>query len=304
MSSSASPSSLSELIQFVGEFVRDRYAHTGQYTNGAALATAIRRKYPDVSYVSLGVIRLADVVARAQAEGVVTRRTGIKHLEVAPGPAVGGTPRLADVAEQRPSHSSRRYVRPDLWKAVLLFRPEYGHFLDRRTGQIVTVQASAEDPEWAKTREEKPSYVKIDPITADVQKGWMREYVGSAKLDLAAAPIDHERWWTAFPEWLQRQPYNHLRPWLAYRASKVIDYIQGWAAKNALPPELVFAPQVRPEGRTQPGVSPVPPSTALPDSTETAIRNAVLAVVGDMPMHELLELRVPLRYILRHFRPI
>ncbi len=303
MTASSTPATANELIHFIGEFVRDRYAGTGQYTNGAALATAIRQKYPDFSYEQLGLTRLSDAITHAQREGIVTRQVGVKHLEVGPGPAFRAPAVLSDTAALP---ATRRYVRPDLWKAMLLFRPEQGHFFDRTTGRVITLPASSEDPDWVKTREANPSYVTIDPIPAEVQKEWMGEFVKTAKLDAAAAPINHEQWWRAFPEWLQAESSEHFRPWLAFRASQVIVYVQKWAEDNKLPAEAVFQTAarlaIRPTAGFDSVVPPHPPQP--PHASEVALRNAVLAAIGDMTTHELLDVRVPVRSILRHFRPI
>jgi hypothetical protein len=300
MTTSSAPGSVNELIHFIGEAVKDRYTRTGQTMNGAALATLIRKKYPAFSYEQLGLMRLGDAIAQAQRDGIVTRRTGIKHLEVSPGPAL-----LPEAVEQRPTYSGRRYVRPDLWKAMLLFRPDQGHFLDRTTGRIVTLQVPVDDPDWSRTREENPSYVPIRPISVEVQKEWMRHYVETAKLDGVAAPIDDEWWWRAFPAWLQAQQPDQLRSWLAFRASQVIDYIQKWTEENNLPSEAVFCQPTRAEDPCPPGLaSAARHAPTGPPASDAALRNALLAVVSELPTHELLDLRVPLRSILRHFRPI
>jgi hypothetical protein len=84
-----------------------------------------------------------------------------------------------------------------------------------------------------------------------------------------------------------------------------------------VPAEAVFQPAIRPDRSAAAGdglaaasspprverwaaAPPAPPSPA----SEEAIRQAVLAAIGDMAAHELRELWLPVRVIKRYFRPI
>jgi len=285
MAESASPCNVSDLVQFIADYVRRQFDQTGGRTTGAVLANAIREKFPGFEYKQVGLSRLADAVGRAEQEGVLVRHRDVKHLEVSPSEA---TPRSPVVS----AGTSSSYVHADVWRAFLFVNDEK-HFLDRESGRLVTL--AADDTREIETYKGDTKFAQIDSIAPDIQKDWMRQFVTSQpSLAIDDAPIDEERWWIAFSRWLQEQDAEHILAWRRFRAEKVVRLVREWAKQNDVPATSLFTPQ-RPRPRSE-----ILPTTYRGE--DEATKRAILSAIREMPLEQLENLSVPVRYLLRHFK--
>ncbi|MCK4658770.1 MAG: hypothetical protein KAV82_04540 [Phycisphaerae bacterium] len=285
MTDLASPKDVSELVQFITSFVSGRFRETGRRTTGAGLATAIRERFPNFSYEQVGLTRLADAVRRAEKDGGLVRHRDVKHLEVSPSE---NTPRTTS-----PLATAAEYVRPDVWRAFVFVGDEDAHFLERATGRLITLTQDSAPEIDAYEKDER--YVRAGPIAAETQKQWMRRFVESEEsLSLGNAPIDEERWWVAFPAWLEKHNAQNIQAWRRFRAHQVAEFMRKWATENRILVDALFAPP-------RPPTPPKPVSVRLRAQDEVTKR-AIIAVIEDMPFEQLLELAIPVRYMLRHFK--
>ena len=190
MADSASPKDIRELLQFMASYVRNHLEKTGRRTTGAALADAIRQRFPGFGFAQLGLSRLADAVHRAEEEGALVRHRDVQHLEVSPSEATPRTP-SAHAASTMSS-----YVRPDVWRAFVFVTDRYAHFLDRTTGRLVSLMSNDKDQVSAQERD--PRFVRVESIASHAQKDWMRQFlVSQDSLKADDAPINEEEWWIA-----------------------------------------------------------------------------------------------------------
>lgn len=288
MADSASPKDIPELLQFMASYVRNHLEKTGRRTTGAALADAIRQRFPGFGFEQLGFSRLADAVHRAEEEGALVRHRDVQHLEVSPSEATPRTP-SAHAASTMSS-----YVRADVWRAFVFVTDRYAHFLDRTTGRLVSLMSN--DKEQVNAQERDPRFVRVESIAPDAQKDWMRQFLVSQD-SLAAddAPINEEEWWIKFPTWLKEQNGEAGFAWRRFRSEKIVTFIREWAKENGILLDSLFSPPRLPTQAT-------PRRKDRPDEDE-ATRRAIIEVVEKMPFEQLQDLTIPVRYMLRHFRP-
>src|SRR5262249_16577967 len=83
----AAPSSADELVAYIVSLVDERDRTSQKASDGALLAEKIRRRYPELRYEEVGLVKLADAITRAESEGLLTRNRRVKHLEVLPAGA-------------------------------------------------------------------------------------------------------------------------------------------------------------------------------------------------------------------------
>lgn len=289
MNEAPSPPTIDELVQFIGTHVAEHHAKTGRRTDGAALAFAIRAKFPGLDYHDLGVSRLADVVLLAERKGQVIRHRDVRHLEVSPSSAREMSTQLEDhttYAQARPR------VRSDIWRAFVFVSPDEQHILERATGRLISGSAIGET---MPTDFDDHRYVRITRISPDLQKEWMRQFVQSRdSLNIDEAPIDVENWWRQFPDWVRKISPDLEQEWRRFRTKQVSTFLRRWAESNEVPSASLFV-------TTQPRHAPETSIAATPED-EQAIRRAVIAAISEMPLTELEDLQIPVRYMLRHFR--
>ncbi len=297
MSSIADQVSVDALLSFIAEYTVDHFKNTGRRTDGAVLAEAIRSKFPGLSYEQLGLGRLSDAVHLAEQRALVLRHRDVKHLELSPGPNSGLAP-----GSQVPTHTVAPlpHVKPDVWRAFVFVSSGNHLFLDRETGQVVSVPDS--DVSGRMSLEGDSRYARVTPIPTSTQQGWMDEFTRQCRaLNVSDAPIREQQWWVKFPAWLRRVDRCLERDWNRFRTGKVLEHLRQWTSENDVrlgrllsPPEAV--PRSLPQRQIGTrGVGEI--------SESEARRAAILAAVREMPLEQLEEIAIPVRYIVRHFKP-
>jgi len=279
------PSTVQELTQFIAEAVRAHFERTGRRMTGAALAEVVRGKYPELDFQRLGLARLADAVRQAEAGGLLVRHRDVKHMEVSPNANTPAAPTA------NPSGFVR--LRAEVWRAFVFVNDPSAHFYDRVTRTLIPVAPTETDQISQLSTSDR--YVGISPIPATQQQEWMKQFLATrtALKDLAA-PIDVPTWWTAFSGWLRDHSDKDpaaARAWSIYRARRVSEQVTAWATENNVPPSALFLSPRGDDGRRT-GYG----------SDEDANRRAVLATIAEMSYDDLMELRLPLKYVVRHFK--
>lgn len=281
---------LDDLLQFISSTVIDHFTRTKQRTDGAYLAEVIRAKWAGFNYEQVGLSRLSDAVRAAEERGLITRHRDVKHLQLSPGPATGLTKSLE--LTSTPPYKPQ-YIRPDIWRAFALFTPGQNNYLERTTNEIVSQPATA--PSLTGDNDDS-RYILVEPIPLEEQRRWMREYVESKDaLTIFDAPISDPQCYIRFPEWIQRKSPELARDWRQFRTQYVVEFIKSWGSQHGVPTDDFF---VR-AGAHRDAVGEVPEL----QFNDTVTRDAIVAAIRDMPLEELERLTIPLRYILRHFKP-
>lgn len=294
MSNSTDDPSVETFLTFISEYVVDHFKKTGRRTDGAALAEAIRTKFPGFKYEQVGLSRLSDAVRCAEEQGLVVRHHDVKHLELSPGSSSGLS---VDSRVSDRDLATLPHVKPEVWRAFVFVSRAANRCFDRETSQVVVIDESNPLRQDLPKREER--YVKITPIPDSTQQEWMETFVGDREwLTADESPIRVEEWWLRFPEWLRSLDRGLDREWNRIRTQKVLDHIRKWASDNHILVERLLSPPLRIlKHRAQ----SICRHGSL--SEVDALRSAVLAAVGEMPLEDLENLALPVRYILRHFQP-
>lgn len=273
-----------ELLDFIKDFVAEQYREHGRSTHGSVLADAIRQGFPGFSFDQVGIERLADAVTRAEEEGLVRRNRSVSHLDVLPGPSSG-----VDMAGPQTSLRGRsQFIRPELWRAFVFVTSNQHHYMDRISGGIRPVPS--DDDAAVRTHDADSQYIRIPPIPADEQQAWLRKFIESQNgLSADEAPFNEPQWWVNVPQWLREKDPELERAWRRQRSRQVLGVVKKWAEEGQVAEKLLY---LSPRARTV--------HKATEDESVTRI--ALLAALGEMPLHELENLSIPVRYVIRHFR--
>jgi hypothetical protein len=284
-----SESSLSEqVIQLIGDEVKSRFATTGKWTHGAQLADAIRDRFPGIGWEALGFSKLADAVHKAEELGLVVRDRNVRHLQVGPVGQLG-----AETPSPSPSSVKAEYVRPDIWRATVFASNPQIAYLHRHTGDLISLRPGEE----GRIAELSGSsdHVRLGQINGDTQRMWAEQFINDSELDSAKKPnLNEPSWWRAFAAWLQSQTPEVIRSWNQHRASLVISHLRDWAKTNGVPTEHLFS-TVRARSLSE-------PSGSAHGMTESMLRQAIIAAASELPLEQLGDFSVPIRYLIRHFR--
>jgi hypothetical protein len=275
-----SPASADELIAFIVSVVKDQYDALKQPTDGALLAERVRSRWPDLRFDQFGFVKLADAVAHAESEGLLVRNRRVKHLEV----LLAGTEECASSVAAQLGRIGTPHIRPDIWRAFVFVAQGQRYCYDRQTSNVVNESSIGEPADAAR-------FVSIPSLSLDDQRQWMKEFVGSnTKLDPGTAPIEDQYCFTKFPIWLANNDAGLDRAWKQYRVHRVAERIRQWSQANSIDPTMFFsAPIARPATVCQePG-----------QGHEQAIRNAIIMAARDLPLRELENLAIPLRYVMQ-----
>jgi len=305
--SSAIPSSVNELVQFITTFVAEEAARTGRSVTGAKIADKIYKTYPSFSYAQLGLERLRDVIRVGEREGLLHRIRGIMHLEVAPG-----VESVSSAASNLESHDGLQYVRPEIWNALTFFQRNVLFFFDRQSARVIEIGAT--DKGHIEALEgDSIRYIKLEMIPGQTQQQWMRNYLQSASIPNANnAPIDSPTWWSAFPEWLARNGApEQYAGWRVFRVQAIISYVREWAKEKNVPITAVLSstnPYLAPQRRSSAPVPVIIPKREPAEiekskSDEELTRAAILRSIAELSTEELVKISVSFDRVLRHFKP-
>ncbi len=293
MSSPASISSHDEVVDFIGQFVRERYLQSNRPVAGALLAESIRQRFPNLDLSQFGDRWLAQLVHLAEQNETVIRNRNAKHLELRPWVVDDNMEEIVSPVQR--AQVERVYVHPDVWRAFVFVTQTETCYFDKIHHRVVPGRLIAGQPD--------SSLVPIVPISAEEQQRWMRDFVESVDtLSGHDAPITTDQWWIQFPLWLQKtSPELEIR-WRRFRTSRVVQRIREWAAENEVLPNAVFSAAAQLSDVTSRPSSSIRASHTTV-SEDMALRAPLLAAIGEMSVEELKSLSIPIRYVLRHFVP-
>ncbi|MGK3199610.1 hypothetical protein [Amycolatopsis sp. MEPSY49] len=216
---------------------------------------------------------------------------------------------LPEEAESIPSReSSPRRIRSDIWSSFFDFRPNMVHVFDRREHRAVIFPTDPVPMEPSSTTELRARYqsspgefYKIEPISFDEQLGWMNEFTATAAEEhrsLLGEALKMERPLAAFTAAV-RANSALASQWNSFRIQHVTGKVKQWMELHGLEFDL-YDPNilpVRPAKRTRETVNkPEERSSTGRDGEE--LRKRILQALAKMPLSELLQLRIPVEYML------
>jgi hypothetical protein len=276
--------------------IRDLQAARGtDSVDVAFLGNVLRRDGRD--WTAHGFERLSVALANLQAEGAVEiskSEKGALRVAVRPGATVDATipVRLpASVAPPATAPGRFRPLRPPVWFAFAsAIPPGQQRQVNRRTG---VVWSDGQQPPGSEL-----DWVPVVPVPEDEQRRWANEFltrpdVGDDKAALEDA-LQTPDWYRRFPLELEKRDPVLLRAWSHIRSTRIIDHVVAWANKNNVDEQLLFA---APRSVLARSVAQGGPRDAR------ELRQSLLSAIEKMGTPELLDLPIPVRYVLEVVRP-
>jgi hypothetical protein len=255
----------------------------------AQVGNLLRRKHPDVDWTPLGYFKLGDVLSDLESQGLIRTGLDTKHALSVWLPS-SDQPRPATVA---PVSSAAlrsppfRPLRKDLWSAFVTGTPHDRSYLSRESGAIRLREGDPPSPaeQWA----------EIVPIGQETQQGWARQFLRDhhpAATGETTLAVEAPDWFRAFPAALSRENPVLLAAWNRQRSRHVQEHVEHWCETQRVPAELVFDhfPPRRPD-------RPAPPEP------RANLRETLLGAISCMATEDLLEIRIPAKYLIGALRP-
>lgn len=199
--------------------------------------------------------------------------------------AVGAAPApLAPV----PSREQPSTIRTDVWQAFTNPDLKRKRYFNRSDHRILHFVEGATDEYVTKFRENQQDYVEIEVLSADVQVGWMREFVGllgegevsgDALEALLNAPYSTGVN-TAFTKMLGPRGEE----WRKIRTLKISEHIATWATQNN-----IHLHDLRPKAKREPLVQ----DEAIPAVPALGIREQAIKLLERMSEDDIARLAIP-----------
>lgn len=281
------PANIDDLVKFISSAVRSHFEKSGRPMDGSQLAYLIRTEFPSLEYEKLGLTRLGDAVRIAECQHLVQRNRDAKHLELSPPDAT------QTVTEQDPSSERNRlYVRSDIWRAFV-HHAKSQKFLHRDSNEVEI----ARNDGVKRSTVTKPAegLVEIQPIPESTKIDWAKDFLSTT---LAKASVSEAEAKSLASGQTSEVDSTTRRSWKLALASHVVDYIQAWATDNDVPTDKFLLPV-----KSRVELKKIEPGSAESEELRS-LRQAIVASINEMPMADLENLTLPIKYIRRHFRPI
>jgi len=285
---------LDELVLAVQERFR-----AGRPAVAAALKSDLQRRFNGrFDERVMGLFSFRDFLKEAEARRLIRLRWAAGgDLEALP-PGLTEPP-VAAATQSDTGPQGTVYIRPDIWRAFVDWRPNWTRAYDRQQDRAVMFPASAtpfDAAEWVEARASLAAHPDrfrlIEPIAMEKQLAWMNELIDQipevATRDLLRSAIDTNRPFGAFARSVAALPEVKAR-WNQVMQERVFAIAREWMEKNGLRLDLVQ------ERRPRPGAA-APEST--PRSSEQEIRARVHAAIDRMPIAELKRIELPIAYLL------
>jgi len=303
-----------EAFALLGELVAENYA-AGRRSYGASLKPELRRRTMDgFDERRLEFSSFRAFLEASEKAGAVTLHEPPKGPDIEATPP--GKPSLAATlaadrsgADAAPTPPPRKRVRRDLWKAFLDWDARWRRVYDKEEKAAVRFPAEParlEHPESQELRrlvEEQPErFVEIEPISFDRQLGWLRDFVQTVSDPIAREALDaavtDDRPMRASS--LALQANGPLRQqWNATKLAHVEETIAQWAASFDLQIEVHEPASGSPRAEAADDRSSPKSAPERSDEHLSRLRAQLHEAIDRMPEAELLQLRLPVEYLVR-----
>lgn len=275
-----------EFLSAVFELIKLNYpVGSPDGMSAARVGMLIRQAFPQVSWESIGFPKLKHILSSLEARGWI--KTG-QNSKFALSIWLTEPIRESQTAIPSPRHNHRQFLRKDVWNAFVLEFPRGRRFLNRRNGAVRLAAIDAPDA--------SDDWVEFEPIQQQLQRTWSEGFLDSHQL-LSTPPfstlLNSAEWYRGLRDELLRRDPTLVGAWNRARTEKVVEYVNQWCANNGVPQELLFERSRFAQAQTEKAV----PSSAI------NLREALIEAVGRMSLEELLEIRIPAKYLVEQLLP-
>lgn len=293
-----------EAFALLASVVRENH-EVGRRSYAASVKPELRRRTYDgfdEGRLQFGSFRA--FLAAAKEAGVVDVYAATRgpDLELTPP----GGRRLSDPT---PVRTGKR-VRHDLWECFLRWDDGWSRVFDRVENAALRFPidpAPLEPPRLTEIRAAAAAhpdrFLPIDPISFDTQAGWMRRFAEGVDTEDAKPALlwalDSDRPFRAFSRALETMP-DLRTTWAAARQGLVEAVIVEWAHRNDLDLDQFGLHEEPPLGGPPVADHEQPSSRTGPPADERLrrLRAIVHAAIDEMPESDLLQIRLPVGYLL------
>lgn len=260
------PITINEAREMLKGVVHEWWAQKARPLFGSQLKGRMLEKAPGFSEKSLGYKNFASFVR--DCDGIAFRFRGTTDFAIVPA----NVEKALDEAPQ--SSEIRLRIRNDFWQAFVGFAvPNQIRAYDRATDKVYRGPADTIPP----------GALTIPPLKKEDQLSWRRVFVESlgaeSPLFNVLPQLTTDGGFKAMADALESFP-DLRRRWHSVLVHHVAATIRAWATPHQIPDELWLTQEV---------AAPVPGEVA---------RKRVYELLDTIPVEQLLELRLPIRWLL------
>lgn len=268
-----------ELINFIGQTVRENFEKHQTPTTGAKLAERVRARFPATIFADAGFEKLGDAVREASKRGLVVRNHAVEHLEVFP-------PDVPFQCVKPPANYRSQYIRSDAWRAFAMQVESQFVYYNRLKREFeIRRQATADN-----------NLLEVSPPTSDDFRQWTVEFAKVSNVSVPVSILQSIHCLRDFSVWVGKQNDANAADWKKFRAAKVVQKLTQWGKQSGIDTTDFLTPVASQAKRELAAKDPA-------ESIDNGIKSAVIACIQDMSLAEIESLSIPLRHILTHFRP-
>lgn len=194
-------------------------------------------------------------------------------------------------AGESPAPAFLPRLRNSLWLAFVSESPAGKRYLHRQTGHIVVGRDAPPSSE---------GWIEIPAVTPETEKAAAERFVRENNLEKdprLQAALQSGTWYKDFPESLKQIDERLRRQWNRSRSQRVHAIVEPWRQSNNISSNLIYEPVTEKQRSNQ-----WQQESSRTDSAGE-LHAMLLQAVGRMSVDELMELRIPARYLIAATRP-
>lgn len=263
-----------------------------QREDGQPVAAAVKNR----------LLRLTDRTFSEPALGHPNFRAFLQAAEgagiVALMPTTGGDVEVLLPGQSQHPGTARR-IRRDFWNAFIKWDDGRTRLYDREANRVITIESSAAS---ALRAADEHRYVPIPPPARAATVESMRKFLEQVPQE-ARAGLEEILDGTGGVEkkFVDALPLEARAAWRSVTAWQVMSRAEAWRKENGVDVDLHSDPTA--SARPAPSTAASARSTDRPELGEEAIRRRVVSAVQRMPLSALLQLPIPVEYLLADEAP-
>lgn len=178
------------------------------------------------------------------------------------------------------------------WIAFALGVPKGRRFIKPDTAELMV--AKGED------FHADEGWIEVSPIDADEQRGWARQFLEEKNIDASGSvgkALESDEWYLEFPKELRSIRWSLAGEWNRERSRHVALHVTNWCKENGIPIQSAFQSPLRKFKNSKKRSA----KSGLRESydDEPAVRQLVLGALESASTDWLLELPIPMKYVIR-----
>lgn len=258
---------------------------------GSRIGLILRRLDPGFHPGVFGDSNLGALLARFSDVGDIVSRSPDLIFRYGSSPQSPLSAPFSTVAD-------RPHLDRELWLAFVADRPDPARYLDLHTNKVIAVALTSSDQNAAVSPidQETERYLHIPPIPQNEIRSVALEFIESHNCDSDAreklrAHLDAEDWFKQFTD--TASAVGVLKPWLDAHRAFVTSRAIAWLKKHNVMMNLFIKRQYERKNLPQRQLGSSNPLGLQREN----LREVVIRAISRMPEEDLLNISIPLRYL-------